>query len=197
VRRIASALALVALPLAHALAHPHVFIANRMAVVFDADTLRGIELQWTFDEMFSSTILADFKPDRTGRFSPQDARALREAAFDNLENYHYFVSFWVGQKPLGGLRVEQFVPSVVDRGKLVYTFFIPLGILVTPQEQELRATVYDDSYFTAFDPLKPEHVAVKAPDVIVASATIGKTKVPEAWPGQYMPDQLVVRFKRR
>ena len=191
--------ALLLLPLLAqpAFGHPHVFISNRMTLVFSGEALQGITFRWTFDEMFSSTILADFKPDRTGRFSPEDVRALRADAFDNLANYHYFVSFSLGTKPLGGLTVEQFTPSVVDRSRLVYTFFIPLSVLVRPEEQTLRVTVYDDSYFTAFDPVKSGDVAVKAPDNVACSLSVGKTKVPEAWPGQYMPDQLVVRFRSR
>jgi ABC-type uncharacterized transport system substrate-binding protein len=197
VKRSALLAALALFPVAQALAHPHVFISNRMTLVFNAEALQGILLTWTFDEMFSSMILADFKADRTGRFAPQDARALREAAFDNLKSYSYFVSLRLGTTPLGGLTAEQFTPSVADRSKLVYTFFLPLNVPVSRAEQVLRVTVYDDTYFTAFDPLRVADVAVRSPDSVAHSLSVGKTRVPEAWPGQYMPDQLEIRFNSR
>ena len=81
-------------------AHPHVFIANRMTIVFDKGMLQGISFQWTFDDMFSSMIFEDYYPADTGHFTDAQSRALKQGAFDNLVNYHYFVAFWIGRKPL-------------------------------------------------------------------------------------------------
>ena len=33
-------------------AHPHVFISNRMHVVFGNGVLKGISFSWTFDQSF-------------------------------------------------------------------------------------------------------------------------------------------------
>ncbi|MGA2761924.1 MAG: DUF1007 family protein [Spirochaetia bacterium] len=178
-----------------ACAHPHVFINNKMTVLFDAGKLSGISFRWVFDDMFSEMILTDFKPNVDGGFSAKQTAAIKSGAFDNLENYHYFLVFFVGKKPLKKIRIEQFTPSVVEGSKLVYSFFVPLDLPVTAEEQSVRVTVYDDTYFVAFDLMHADDVAVKGDDGISVGLSIEKTKVKPLWPGQYMPDNLVIRFK--
>jgi ABC-type uncharacterized transport system substrate-binding protein len=183
-----------ALPIA---AHPHVFIADRMTVVFDKGMLLGISFQWTFDDMFSNMILADYDPQRTGKLTPAQGRAVKEGAFDNLANYHYFVAFWIGKKPVREFKIEQFTPSETGGKSLVYSFFVPLNVPVQQAEQTVLATVYDDSYYVAFDILHTDAVAVKAGDDVSCQLSVQKTQVKPEWPGQYMPDQLVIRFKEK
>jgi ABC-type uncharacterized transport system substrate-binding protein len=178
-----------------AAAHPHVFINNKMTVVFDGGELQGVSFQWTFDDMFSNMILSDYDPKGTGQFDAAHVKAVKEGAFDNLENYHYFVAMTIGTKPVSHFTIERFTPSVTDKKQLVYSFFIPLKVPVLVKEQSLRLTVYDDTYFVAFDLLHLEDVTVAAGPAVACALAIEKTKVKPQWPGQYMPDQLVIRFK--
>jgi ABC-type uncharacterized transport system substrate-binding protein len=190
-RGIALAFLAAAIP---AFAHPHVFVSDRMTVQFDAGVLQGITFTWTFDDMFSSMILSDYDPKHTGQFNAAQVKAVREGAFDNLENYHYFIALAVGKKQLSRFAIQRFTPSVADR-KLVYTFFVPLKVPVQPEGQSVRVTVYDDSYYVAFDLLHVEDVTVQAGQDVTCALSIEKTKVKPLWPGQYMPDQLVISFK--
>lgn len=176
-------------------AHPHVFVNNKMIVTFDAGMLQGISFTWTFDDMFSNMILADYDPKHTGQFDAAQIKAVKEGAFDNLENYHYFIALAAGNKPISRFKIERFTPSVVEKSKLVYTFFVPLRVPVKPTDQAVRVTVYDDSYYVAFDLLHLEDVTVQAGDDVTCDLSVEKTKVKPLWPGQYMPDQLVIKFK--
>ena len=56
-------------------------------------------------------------------------------------------------------------------------------------------TVYDDTYYVAFDILHVDNVKVQSGSDVGCSLSIQKTRVKPQWPGQYMPDQLVIRFK--
>jgi len=178
-----------------AYAHPHVFVNNKMIVTFDAGMLQGISFTWTFDDMFSSMILEDFDPRHTGKFDAAQIKAVKEGAFDNLENYHYFIALASGNKPINHFKIEKFTPSVVDKSKLVYSFFVPLKVPVTPANQAVRVTVYDDSYYVAFDLLHLDDVTVQAGDDVTCDLSVEKTRVKPLWPGQFMPDQLVIKFK--
>jgi tRNA threonylcarbamoyladenosine biosynthesis protein TsaE len=166
-----------------------------MVVTFDGDMLRGISFTWTFDDMFSNMILADYDPKHTGQFDAAHVKAIKEGAFDNLENYHYFIALAVGKKQLSHFKIERFAPTVADKTKLVYTFFVPLDVPVQPTDQAVRVTVYDDSYYVAFDLLHLDDVTVQAGQDVACNLSVEKTKVKPLWPGQYMPDQLVIRFK--
>ena len=176
-------------------AHPHVFINDKVIVTFDAGGLQGIGFTWTFDEMFSNMILSDYDPKHTGHFDAAQVKAVKAGAFDNLANYHYFVALAIGNKPVEHFTIERFTPSVSDGSKLVYSFFIPLKLPFQPANQTVRLTVYDDSYYVAFDLLHLDDVTVQAGPDVACSLSIEKTKVKPLWPGQYMPDQLVIRFK--
>ncbi|HVP18591.1 MAG TPA: DUF1007 family protein [Spirochaetia bacterium] len=194
-RRSALALVFAVAAASAAFAHPHVFINNKMTLLFDGKVLKGLTFRWAFDDMFSEMILTDFKPDVDGNFSARVTGQIKSGAFDNLENYHYFLAFLVGKKPLKKIRIEQFTPSVVEGKQLVYSFFVPLDLPVSAEEQTVRVTVYDDTYFVAFDLMHADDVAVKGDQGVSVGLSIEKTKVKPVWPGQYMPDQLVIRFK--
>ena len=178
-----------------AFAHPHVFIHNTVTVLFDGGVLKGMTFRWVFDDMFSEMILTDFKPNTDGSFNAKQTATIKAGAFDNLENYHYFLAFFMGNKPMKKIRIEQFAPSVAEGGKLAYSFFVPLDLPATNTDQSVRVTVYDDTYFVAFDLMHVDDVTVKGDEGVSVGLSIEKTKVRPLWPGQYMPDNLVIRFK--
>ena len=78
-RLIACWLALVAFPLAlpQAQAHPLIFIAQRVTVVFDEMGLAGIRVRWKFDDMFAGMIAEDFDLNRNGRLDPEEVIAVQ------------------------------------------------------------------------------------------------------------------------
>jgi ABC-type uncharacterized transport system substrate-binding protein len=178
-------------------AHPHVFIANRMTVVFDKGVFQGISFQWTFDDMFSSMILSDYDPKHSGQLNAAQIKSIKEGAFDNISSYHYFVAFWINNKAFTHFQVTQFSASVADGKSLVYSFFVPMKVMVLPTEQTVLATIYDDSYYVAFDLLHTDQVTIQAGDDVSCALSVQKTKVKPQWPGQYMPDQLVIKFKEK
>lgn len=177
-------------------AHPHVFITSGVSIAFDGPTLTRISVDWTFDELFSQMILADYDPGRKGSFTDAEAAALRKGAFDNLRNYHYFLALFVGGKAVALPPIKDFKPSVRD-GRLAYSFSLPLALQIPASTLELRITIYDDTYYVAFDKMSPTDVAIVAGDAIDAAVTIEKTKVKAERPGQFMPDQIVLRMKRK
>jgi ABC-type uncharacterized transport system substrate-binding protein len=181
---------------ANAAGHPHVFIDNRMTLAFDAGTLKGILVSWTFDKMFSATMFADFPAKPDGTYDPRVAADLKAGAFDNLSNYHYFLAFQVAGKPLKKITIQKFVPTVTNGTILVYSFFVPLDIPLTSADQTVRVTVYDDSYYVAFSPMHVEDMTVTGSDGVSCRLSVEKTTVKPAWPGQYMPDQLVIRMRK-
>jgi ABC-type uncharacterized transport system substrate-binding protein len=198
----ASALLAILLALVPALgahAHPHVFISSRIALEFVGPSLARISVEWTFDELFSQTIAVDYDRGKKGAFTDAEAAALRKGAFDNLKNYHYFLALALNGKPLALPPIRDFMPSLRG-GRLVYAFSLPVAIPVaaaTAAATELLITVYDDTYYVAFDKMSPAEVAVRGSDSVEAAVAIEKTRVKAEWPGQFMPDQIVLRMKRK
>jgi ABC-type uncharacterized transport system substrate-binding protein len=194
--RPAFALLLALVPALGVYAHPHVFITSHVAVDFEGSSLSRISLNWTFDELFSQMITADYDKGKKGSFTEAEAAALKKGAFDNLRNYHYFLALFVDGRPIVLPPIRSFVPSISD-GRLVYSFSLPLSLPIAAAARELRITIYDDTYYVAFDKTNPADVEIRSDGAIETEVAIEKTKVKAEWPGQFMPDQIVLRMKRK
>jgi ABC-type uncharacterized transport system substrate-binding protein len=194
--RASIALLFVLVPALDLYAHPHVFISSLVAVDFEGPSLSRISVEWTFDELFSQMIAADYDRGKKGSFTEAEAAALKKGAFDNLRNYHYCLALYLNGKSLALPAIRDFKPAL-RAGKLVYSFSLPLALPIRAAGSELRITIYDDSYYVAFDKMSPSDVAVRSGDSIATAISIEKTKVKAEWPGQFMPDQIVLRMKRK
>jgi ABC-type uncharacterized transport system, periplasmic component len=189
----AIAVLLLASPCFRAYAHPHVFIASHVAVELRSASVARINVEWSFDELFSQMVAADYDRGKKGYFTESEATALKKGAFDNLRNYHYFLALFVDKQPRALPQPADFKPSMKN-GNLVYSFDLPLGDPIPRDGAELRLTIYDDTYYVAFDKLKASDIEVIGDGSAVATISIEKTKVKAEWPGQFMPDQICIRL---
>src|SRR5687768_18506435 len=88
------------LAVAPAAAHPHVFIENKMAFVFDAGKVTALRLTWAFDDVFSDSLLTQFDADGDGAFDDLEIKAVGEGVLPNLKMFHYFTYVFVDGKQL-------------------------------------------------------------------------------------------------
>ena len=58
-------------------AHPHVFIVQRINIVFDDQGLAGFRIHWRFDDMFSSMIAGDHDRNQNGHLESQEVNPSR------------------------------------------------------------------------------------------------------------------------
>jgi ABC-type uncharacterized transport system substrate-binding protein len=177
-----------------AFAHPHVFITCHVQVYFDDAGLSKLSFEWTFDELFSQMIIADYDNGGKGYFTGAEAAALKKGAFDNLVNYHYFVALGLDGKVVKLPPIRDFKPSIAG-GRLVYAFSLPLSVPLAGQPRKVTVTIYDDTYYVAFDKMSVADVDVQAKPSVECAVSIEKTKVRATWPGQFMPDMVVLRLK--
>lgn len=176
-------------------AHPHVFATSKARVELTEGQVKFLEIEWTFDDLFSNMIISDYDKGRKGKFTAKEVSAMKSGAFDNLENYHYFVALSVDGKEIPLPPIENFRPSI-SAGRLVYAFSLPLNLPVSNKERTIRATIYDDTYFVAFDKMTPADVEAETPASLALRVSIEKSKVKATWPGQVMPDQIVIKVAK-
>ena len=106
------------------IAHPHVFIENSFTFVLDSSGLSGIEVKWTFDEIFSSAIIMDFDFDGNNKLNDSEIVAIRDGAFSNLANFGYFLHIAYNDELININSVTDFHAEIINN-QLVYYFFIP------------------------------------------------------------------------
>ncbi len=126
--------------------HPHVFIDNRIAVVFNEKGLKGFNHEWTFDEMFSSTIIQEFDLNADGEFGEEEIKKVEEGAFSNLKEYEYFTDIKINGHQFKIQKVNSFYAEI-DSGVMVYEFFIPCEVIAGLEKQEVIISVFDPTYF--------------------------------------------------
>ena len=137
-------------------AHPHVFVAQQLTTVFDAKGLAGIQVNWIFDDMFSSMISSDHDRNENGMLEPEEVQSIKANAFSFIKEFDYFSYIRIDSKPFKVKYVTDF-SATLDRGRLSYDFFIPCHVSATRHPKEVVVSSYDPSYYSAiyFNDKKP------------------------------------------
>ncbi|MEH0020240.1 MAG: DUF1007 family protein [Desulfobacter sp.] len=138
------------------LAHPHVFIEQHLAVVFDDKGLAGFRVSWAFDDMFSVMIAEDFDGNKNGIIDPEENKIIREKAFGYIAPQNYYIHVTIDDKPFAVKFITDF-KATLDQGKLMYEFFIPCHVTAIDTPKTIRLAPYDPEYYSAiyFSPNAP------------------------------------------
>jgi ABC-type nickel/cobalt efflux system permease component RcnA/ABC-type uncharacterized transport system substrate-binding protein len=90
---VAAALGLFFALVAPALAHPHIFIDAKAAIVFDdAGNVVAIRHTWTFDEAFSAWSIQGLDTNNDGVTSEAELQPLADENMKGLKAYNYYTS---------------------------------------------------------------------------------------------------------
>jgi ABC-type uncharacterized transport system substrate-binding protein len=132
-------------------AHPHVWIEMQSDVVFTDDGLiKGVNLEWTFDDAYTQMALDGLDADGDGLFSQTELSPLTKENIASLKDYGFFIVMRANSE-------QQKIGEVTDFGqiwsnnKLTLHLQVPLEKPVDPKTQEFTFKVYDPEFFIAID----------------------------------------------
>jgi len=106
-------------------AHPHVFIDSSLRFEMRGAECVGIQVEWTFDPVFSADVIGQFDRNRDGAFDAAENETVRSKAFSNLVKYGYFTFIRKRDERSFAETVERFQASQRD-GRAIYRFRVPL-----------------------------------------------------------------------
>lgn len=129
-------------------AHPHVWVDVVAGMEFDGEKLRGVRMDWAFDEMFGSMILEDYDRDGDRVLSDAEIAAVKSGAFDNLAEFGWFTWIDLDGEEIAVEDVREF-RAWIDGGVLHYSFLIPCSIPVEGK-RNLLISVFDSEYYVDF-----------------------------------------------
>jgi ABC-type uncharacterized transport system substrate-binding protein len=133
-----------------AAAHPHVFVDYGVTVVLAGETVEGIRLTWTFDDLFSGLILQEFDTDRNQVLSPAEIRRIEEKHLTEFQRATYYTTISINGKPAAAPPARDFRASVT-KGIVTYEFVLSIRApLVTTTA--LEVLVDDPVYYIAYTP---------------------------------------------
>lgn len=134
-------------PATGAQAHPHVWIDMQSSIVFTDDGLiKGVDVEWTFDDAYAQMALDGLDADGDGMYSQDELAPLTKENIESLKDYEYFTVMRADGE-------QQKIGEVTDAGqiwsnnKLTLHFQVPLVKPVDPQKEEFMLKVYDPEFF--------------------------------------------------
>lgn len=145
-RRFSLAAVLLLIGVLPAGAHPHVWIDAVVTLAFKDGRIVAVRQEWTFDEVFGSAIIDQFDKNKDNKFDAKELAALEQGAFANLREFNYFTHLSVDDRDVPTKTVTGFAARV-EKGKLVYSFTVPVEPGVDPLKSRVVLGLYDQSYF--------------------------------------------------
>ena len=128
-------------------AHPHVWIEMQSSVVFtDSGLIKGVDVEWTFDDGYTQMELDGLDVDGDGLYSQDELAPLTKENIESLKDYEYFTVMRANGE-------QQKIGEVTDYGqiwsnnKLTLHFQVPLVRPIDPKKEEFMLKVYDPEFF--------------------------------------------------
>ncbi len=176
------------------IAHPHVFIVQRLNIVFDNQGLAGFGVEWHFDEMFSSMIAMDYDQNQNSTLEPAEVAVVKKKAFSHIAEYDYFIFVKIDGEPFKVKWIKDF-NAVLKNGKLSYHFFVPCHVKADKLFKQIVIAAYDPSYFTAIFFAQKRPAFVKNGDRFVIESSLKEDKSTSIYFGMINPWALFLKFR--
>ena len=141
-------------------AHPHVFIEHRVTLQFDEAGLQALRVEWTFDELYSASLIADFLERKRIAPTPAQVKAIEQQAFANAEQVNYFLVLKLDDLPAKVAHHRDFAVEL-DGAKVRYRFVVPVA---AAKAKRLVVNALDDQWSIDFFPAKAEPIRFEGAD---------------------------------
>lgn len=143
-------LALVALPMGTASAHPHVWVTVKETVLYKDGAIAGLQQAWTFDEYYTEMAIEGLDKNGDGKYDREELKELAQVNIDGLKEFSYFTFAKAGDKDV------KFKPPVdywLEYNDKILTLHMtsPLEEPVHAETSGFTFSVFDSSFFIAFD----------------------------------------------
>ena len=175
-------------------AHPHVFIAQNLKIVFDEKGLAGFNIYWKFDDMFSNMICEDHDLNKNGTLEKTEVASIRGKAFSYIAEFNYFIYVKIDGTPFKVKYVTDF-SAKLENGKLIYDFFIPCHVSAVKNFKHINVAFYDPNYYSAIYFTEQHPFAIENNDKFEVNAHIKRDKATLIYHDMVNPWALFLDFK--
>lgn len=146
-------------------AHPHVWVTVKATVLYENGAITGLQQEWTFDEMYTAMAIEGLDTNHDGVYDRKELAELAKVNIDGLTEFGYFTFAKLGGADLKFNAPVDYWLEHSASGILTLHLTLPLEKPVPAETAELDFSIYDPSYFIAFDFAKdnPVKLSAKAP----------------------------------
>jgi ABC-type uncharacterized transport system substrate-binding protein len=175
-------------------AHPHIFIADAMTVIFGDHDIAGLRLSWTFDEMYSSMIRTDYVHGPV--MTPAEVAKIEKENFLNLGNYGFFLDLAINGAAIRVKEVKDFVAKF-QGNKIVFEFTVPLQTVERKASNVLEARVFDPEYYVEFTMRQVDPVAIEHGGQFAVSCNVARNEPKVSALGPVNTDRAICTYAGR
>ena len=144
------AVAIVSLSPLDVWAHPHCYILNSVHFIFDSQGLDRVDIDWQFDEFTTAQILSECDTNGDNTLDPEEMACIKAGYFDSLTEYNHFTYIKVDGLPIETPRIEDLNIELIE-GFLLYNYSIQVQIPAKKEPREVRAALYDETFYCAME----------------------------------------------
>jgi ABC-type uncharacterized transport system substrate-binding protein len=141
---------------APASAHPHVFVTWEATLLYENGAFTGIQHKWTFDEYYTAMAIEGLDKNHDGKYEREELAELAKVNIEALKDFEYFTFPTLAGQPVKLGEPRDYWLEHKD-GLLSLHFTLPLATPVLADAKEFAFSVYDNSYFIAFELAKTAH----------------------------------------
>ena len=191
-------------------AHPHMFIDSKVSFVFDGNCLEGFVVDWTFDSMFTESIILDYDLNRDGAFDEQEVKEIERGAFSNLKNFGYFTFLRYNERPYPVEEVKNF-EVYMENDRLGYRFFVPFQVEAGENFALFSVAIFDETFFCDIAFIEDNPVSIRGESGVETVIYLNENKDlsinynnqntsggrnDAAYSGTAYPTELVLKFRK-
>lgn len=150
-------------------AHPHVWVTYETTIVYDKGAVTGLQHVWSFDDMYTAMAIQGLDKNGDGQYSREELDELAKVNMEGLKDFNYFTF-----AKLGATDLKFSGPAdpwlEYNNGILRLHFRMQLEKPVLAEAEGLSFSIYDPSFFIAFEPEKTDALKLaSAPEGCTAS----------------------------
>lgn len=169
--------AVLAAPALPAAAHPHVWVTVETTVVYDKGRITGLTHRWVFDDMYTAMAIQGLDANGDGTYSREELQELAQVNIDGLKEFAYFTYPKLGETAIKQKEPIDYYLEHKD-GLLALHFTLPFEQPVLADAEGFNFSVFDESFFIAFDFEKDDPVKLAgAPEGCAASIGVPQNEL--------------------
>lgn len=140
-------------------AHPHVWVDVRATVAYENGKVVGLQQSWTFDDMYTAMAIQGMDKNGDGKYDREELQELAKVNIDGIKEFGYFTFVKLGKDQLGFAEPQKYWLEHKDN-ILILHFLLPLKTPPEASKPGFSFSVYDPTYFIAFDFAKEKPVVL-------------------------------------
>ena len=131
-------------------AHPHIWITFETTVLYDKGTFVGVRHKWTFDEFYAAMAIEGLDKNKDGIHDREELAELAKVNIEGLKDFSFFTFPALLGKEIKVGEARDYWLEHKD-GALSLIFTLPFASPVPAEAKGLTVSVYDPTYFIAFE----------------------------------------------